>query len=238
MRERRTPPIVGGRLRVAHMCVAWVLAVAACSVLAAPVQPGVQAGRSRASVMMPVLLGGCAFVLGAGGPRAEASMLRIKKEAAGRRRARAQETLRPGAFNCFECTARGDALLLPKPVHPRDQASASSGLRATTPSLEDSPHAELQLGINQQASCSCQDVHDLQRKLARAQDDHRALARRVLRVEGMLVDLVQTLQTSDDIALLERRTCSAVVYNEELTRSRPLRLLREDLKKLQEKYAL
>jgi hypothetical protein len=81
-------------------------------------------------------------------------------------------------------------------------------------------------------------VHDLQRKLARAQDDHRALARRVLRLEGMLVDLVQTLQTSDDIALLERRTCSAVVYNEELTRSRPLRLLREDLKKLQEKYAL
>jgi hypothetical protein len=60
----------------------------------------------------------------------------------------------------------------------------------------------------------------------------------VLRLEGLLTDLVQTLQTSDDITLLERRTCSAVVYNEALTHSRPVRLLREDLKKLQERYAL
>ena len=238
MRERRTPPIGRGRLRVAQMCVAWALAAAACSVLAAPAHPGVQAGRSRASVMMPVLLGG-AFVL-SGGAGAEASMLRIKKEAASRRRARAQETLRPGTFSCFESAARGNALLLPKPMYPPGACDALGGPALGGPALRgpralEGPHAELLL---EQATCSCQDVHDLQRKLARAQDDHRALARRVLRLEGVLVDLVQTLQTSDDIALLERRTCSAVVYNEELTRSRPLRLLREDLKKLQEKYAL
>ena len=178
--------------------------------------------------------------LGQGGAGAEASMLRIKKEAASRRRARAQETLRPGTFSCFESAARGNALLLPKPMYPPGACDALGGPALGGPALRgpralEGPHAELLL---EQATCSCQDVHDLQRKLARAQDDHRALARRVLRLEGVLVDLVQTLQTSDDIALLERRTCSAVVYNEELTRSRPLRLLREDLKKLQEKYAL
>lgn len=230
--ERITPPIGRGRLRAAQMCVAWALAAAACSVLAAPVQPGVQAGRSRASVMMPVLLGG-AFVL-SGGARAEASMLRIKKEAASRRRARSQETLRPGTFSCFESAARGNALLLPKPMYPPGACDALEGPALGGPALG-GPRAELLL---EEATCSCQDVHDLQQKLARAQDDHRALARRVLRLESLLVDFVQTLQTSDDIALLERRTCSAVVYNEELTRSRPLRLLREDLKKLQEKYAL
>lgn len=220
------------------MSIAWVLAVAACSALATPAQPRMPAGRSRACV----LLGCGAFALSAGGARVETSMLRIKREAASRRRARAQETLRSSTLRGVESTvcANTPELLLPKPAYPPPAypppaCSLDVGGGTTTSSREGGPHAELLLG---QATCACEDLDDLRRKLARTQEDHRTLARRVLRLESLLADLVQTVQTSDDIALLERRTCSAVVYNEELTRSRPLRLLREDLKRLQEKYAL
>jgi hypothetical protein len=88
------------------------------------------------------------------------------------------------------------------------------------------------------STCSCEDVHALHRSLCLLQQEHRVLSRRVLRLESITTDLVQTLQTADDIALLERRTSSAVVYNEQLTSKRPLRLLRAELKTLQGKYSL
>jgi hypothetical protein len=70
----------------------------------------------------------------------------------------------------------------------------------------------------------------LQRTVAKLQDQNSDLTRRTLRLEYLLSELLETMQTSDDVALLERRTCSAVVYNENLTEPRPLRLLREGLK--------
>ena len=88
------------------------------------------------------------------------------------------------------------------------------------------------------STCSCNEVHELQRKFSLCEQEQRVLARRILRLESISRDMVQTLQTSDDIALLERRTCSAVVYNEQLTAKRPLRLLRSELKTLQGKYSL
>ena len=88
------------------------------------------------------------------------------------------------------------------------------------------------------STCSCDDVHAMQQKLSVLEQEHRVLTRRVLRLETITSDLVQTLQTSDDVSLLERRTCSAVVYNEQLTAERPLRLLRHELKRLQGNYSL
>jgi hypothetical protein len=100
-----------------------------------------------------------------------------------------------------------------------------------------SKHPELHNDLLQ-STCSCEDVHGLQRKLFMCEQEQRVLARKIMRLESITRDMVQTLQTSDDIALLERRTCSAVVYNEQLTEKRPLRLLRHELKTLQGKYSL
>ncbi len=64
------------------------------------------------------------------------------------------------------------------------------------------------------------------------------LENKVVCLEKILSDFLQVLQTCDDIALLEKNTCSAVVYNEELTQTRPLRLLRCELKTLHDKFFL
>ena len=40
------------------------------------------------------------------------------------------------------------------------------------------------------------------------------------------------------MAFLERQTCAIVVYNENLTGKRELRLLREELKKVSDKYGI
>jgi len=86
--------------------------------------------------------------------------------------------------------------------------------------------------------CSCEDVHDLQRNFAKMKDNNRDLTRRVHRLEFVLAELLETMQSSDDMALLEKQTCASVIYNEQLTRPRSLRLLRSGLKDLQKKWAL
>lgn len=89
-----------------------------------------------------------------------------------------------------------------------------------------------------ESMCSCEDVFDLERKLAKLQESNRDVTRRTIRLEHIMSDFVKVLQSSDDVALLERRTCSAMVYNEQLTTARPLRLLREELRILQHKWSL
>jgi len=86
--------------------------------------------------------------------------------------------------------------------------------------------------------CSCDDVYELQHSIAKMQDNNRDLTRRVHRLEYVLAELLETMQASDDIALLEKQTCSTVIYNAELTRPRSARLLRSGLKDLQKKWAL
>ena len=132
-------------------------------------------------------------------------------------------------------------VLLQKPVYP--PKATDCGVSKHTPCEAALMHAkEFVHGTDMQhmhqVTCSCDDVHTLQRQLSVLQHDHRALTRKVLRLETIIADLVQTVQMSDDVALLERHTCSAVVYNEQLTAERPLRLLRHELKRLQGKYSL
>jgi hypothetical protein len=86
--------------------------------------------------------------------------------------------------------------------------------------------------------CSCDDVYELQRSIAKMQDNNRDLTRRVHRLEYVVAELPETMQISDDMALLEKQTCASVIYNTELTRPRSLRLLRSGLKELQKKWAL
>ena len=64
------------------------------------------------------------------------------------------------------------------------------------------------------------------------------LEKKVLRLEKMIASTVEILQNCDDIALLEKNTCSSVVYNEALTETRPLRLLRSELKIIEDKFIL
>jgi len=90
----------------------------------------------------------------------------------------------------------------------------------------------------EQHHCSCDDVHALQSSIAKMQDNNRDITRRVQRLEYVLAELLDTMQTSDDMAFLEKQTCSSVIYNAELTRPRSLRLLRSGLKDVQKKWAL
>ena len=62
------------------------------------------------------------------------------------------------------------------------------------------------------------------------------LNEKVLRLEDMLASILQVLETCDDTALLEKNTCAAVIYNEGLTKTRPLRLLRSELKIIHDKF--
>jgi len=64
------------------------------------------------------------------------------------------------------------------------------------------------------------------------------LEKKVLRLEKMIAATVEILQNCDDTALLEKNTCSSVVYNEALTQTRPLRLLRAELKIIEDKFIL
>jgi hypothetical protein len=126
--------------------------------------------------------------------------------------------------------------LLQKPVYPPVGCDSVVG-EPVVGQVKLSKHPELHNDLLQ-STCSCEDVHGLQRKLFMCEQEQRVLARKIMLLESITRDMVQTLQTSDDIALLERRTCSAVVYNEQLTEKRPLRLLRHELKTLQGKYSL
>ena len=55
---------------------------------------------------------------------------------------------------------------------------------------------------------------------------------KVLRIENKLATILDVLLQCDDMALLEKYTCSAVVYNEGLTKTRPLCLLRSELRNI------
>jgi len=141
------------------------------------------------------------------------------------------------------CLHSCTCVLLPRPVYPpaavarmAPAATAYPGVRAAgSPSEED---LLLHCALATEPLCSCDDVFVLQRTVAKLQDQHRDLARRTLRLESVLSELVESMEASDDVALLERRTCSAVVYNEHLTAARPLRLLRQELKRLRRKWAV
>ena len=133
-------------------------------------------------------------------------------------------------------------MLLPRPLYPPGVVvqiaplpTAYAGLRDASPPSEGGPI--LHCALATEPLCSCDDVFGLQRTVAKLQDQNRDLTRRTLRLESLLSELLETMQTSDDVALLERRTCSAVVYNEHLTTPRPLRLLRAGLKQLQRKWS-
>ena len=126
-------------------------------------------------------------------------------------------------------------ILLQRPVYPPGAVVQSAPLATSYPVLREacSPSAgglQLPCALSAGLLCSCDDVFVLQRTVAKLQDQNSDLTRRTLRLEYLLSELLETMQTSDDVALLERRTCSAVVYNENLTEPRPLRLLREGLK--------
>jgi|LakMenE18May11ns_1017337.scaffolds.fasta_scaffold00680_2 hypothetical protein len=73
-------------------------------------------------------------------------------------------------------------------------------------------------------------------KIALVESKVRLLEAKVLRLEDMLASILQVLETCDDTALLEKNTCAAVIYNEELTKTRPLRLLRSELKIIHDKF--
>jgi hypothetical protein len=88
-------------------------------------------------------------------------------------------------------------------------------------------------------TCACQEnVYDLQQKVSQIEHECTALSRRFLRLETMSKDIVQAFLAADDIALMERSACSAVVYSGELTSKRPLGLLRDELKQLLGKYPI
>jgi len=129
-------------------------------------------------------------------------------------------------------------LLEPRPVYPPGAggpgaagADSAAGPGARAGALQT-------IAVSPGAPCSCDDLFDLERRVAKLQDHNRDLTRRTLRVEHIMSELLESMQGSDDVALLERHTCSAVVYNEQLTSSRPLRLLREELKRLQKKWSI
>ena len=73
-------------------------------------------------------------------------------------------------------------------------------------------------------------------KIALVESKVRLLEAKVLRLEDMLASILQVLETCDDTALLEKNTCAAVIYNEGLTKTRPLRLLRSELKIIHDKF--
>jgi len=122
--------------------------------------------------------------------------------------------------------ASNDKNCLQHKQHKNKSAQVVSYLRDAAVHQEDQP------------PCSCDDVYELQRNFAKMQDNNRDLARRVHRLEFVLAELLETMQISDDMALLEKQTCASVIYNAELTRPRSLRLLRSGLKELQKKWAL
>jgi hypothetical protein len=156
---------------------------------------------------------------------------RIGKQAQTRRLARARGPC--------PLPREGPVLLEPRPLYPPDAGGPGDSGGAGAAGLgERASTLQTKTAVSLETPCSCDDVFDLERRVAKLQDHNREITRRTLRVEHIMSDLLESLQSSDDVALLERHTCSAVVYNEQLTSSRPLRLLREELKRLQKKWSI
>ena len=86
--------------------------------------------------------------------------------------------------------------------------------------------------------CTCDDVRDLQQRLQILTGEQRAISRSLYRLEAVLKAVLEALRSADDVAFLERQTCAVVVYNENLTNKRELRLLREELKKVSDRFGI
>ena len=81
--------------------------------------------------------------------------------------------------------------------------------------------------------CSCDDIAA---RLLVLEREQRLLVQSVARLERVMRELLQELEASDDIVLLERLACNSMVYNIELTSKRDLRLLRSTLLKIISKF--
>lgn len=77
---------------------------------------------------------------------------------------------------------------------------------------------------------------DTERKHILIESKIMLMEAKVLRIENTLSTILEVLLKCDDRALLEKYTCSAVIYNEGLTKTRPLRLLRSELRTIQDKF--
>lgn len=115
-------------------------------------------------------------------------------------------------------------LLAVKPLYP------PAGQRATQRFCS-TPHTT---GDVIQANC-CADV---QRKLELTLIEQGALKRSIKRLESVLGEVLNTLTSADDLAVLERQTCAIIVYNENLTAPRKLRLLRSEIQRVSSKYSI
>jgi len=94
----------------------------------------------------------------------------------------------------------------------------------------------LSVEAGEEAECSCDDLDAISRRLLALEREQRLLVQQHSKMERVIRE--QGMQTSDDIALLERLTCQAVVYNVELTSHRDLRLLRSALLNIIGKFSL
>lgn len=129
-------------------------------------------------------------------------------------------------------------LLLPRPLYPPSLRNVCQKMNSTTGSAPEGVHILEEDSAFLLHECSCADIKMLESRLVNLEYEQRALSRKILRLETLFKDLVDTFLASDDIALFERNACLAVVYNEQLTKKRAPRLLRDGLKKLCGQYML
>lgn len=82
-------------------------------------------------------------------------------------------------------------------------------------------------------ACPCDEE-----KMQQLLKEQRVLWRTVTRLESVLSETLSALKSTDDLAFLERQTCSIIVYNENLTIKRQLRLLRAEIMRISTKYSM
>ena len=186
----------------------------------------------------------CAFVerASARSVPANSSQQKIKNEATGRRvlcmlSERAWQQLPRASLAQFQ-------LLTGKPSYPPSGARGEK-VRASVATSASSNRTLLHAaarasGVWTQVlpECTCDDVHELRQRLQILEGEQRALSRSLYRLESFLGEALQAIRNADDVAFLERQTSAIVVYNENLTSKRELRLLREELKKVSDKYGI
>lgn len=224
------------------------LAHAVILVASLPCALGVHAGGS---VHLPAFAHqySCAFVVRANARSmaTNSSQQKMKNEAAGRRvLCRMAERSMPGLPRV---TAVANLpLLTSKPSYPplgargeKLRASVATSVscnRTLVDAAARAPDVWTPDAHVLPCECTCDDVRDLQQRLQMLTGEQRALSRSLYRLESVLREVIQTIRTADDVAFLERQTCAIVVYNENLTSKRELRLLREELKKVSGKYGI
>ena len=190
----------------------------------------------------------CAFVerASARSVPANSSQQKIKNEATGRRvlcmlSERAWQQLPRASLAQFQ-------LLTVKPSYPPSGARGEK-VRASVATSASSNRTLLHTAARASGvwtpdaqvlpcECTCDDVHELRQRLQILEGEQRALSRSLYRLESFLGEALQAIRNADDVAFLERQTSAIVVYNENLTSKRELRLLREELKKVSDKYGI